>query len=103
MSTVATFEDLRGATLDHVDVDWRNASLLISFLPSAAMAESCALRAHDVSRVEVARAADASRVVRLVRRVARPSGEPARVEIVLESGDVVAFEAVGFAVDLTGG
>ena len=73
------------------------------FLPSATMRESCAIRAREVSRVEVGRAVNASRVVRVVRRVPRPAGQAARVEIELESGDVVAFEAAGFAVDLTGG
>jgi hypothetical protein len=89
-------EDLAGATLDDVTVDWRNGIVLISFLASPKNKETSAIRAIDFTRVEVPRGG-ASRKVKSAKR----NGDV--VEIVMESGEVLRVQSASFAVDLLGG
>jgi hypothetical protein len=94
--------DLSGATLDQLAVDWRNGIARLTFLPSPAMRESYALRATDVIRVDVARGAGASRIVREVREVTRDASHTT-VEVAMESGEVLRLEARSIAIDGIGG
>lgn len=94
------YDELRGATLDRLSIDWRNGIALVSFLPARADAESHLLRATAVVRVEVARGASAARTVRAVRTF---EGPPPRVEITVESGETIVIEAGAVAVDPSGG
>ena len=89
-------EDLAGATLDDVTVDWRNGIVLISFLASPKTKETSAIRASDFTRVEVPRGG-ASRKVKSAKR----TGDT--IEIVMESGEVLRVQSASFAVDLLGG
>jgi hypothetical protein len=89
-------EDLAGATLDDVTVDWRNGICLISFLASPKTKETSAIRATDFTRVEVPRGG-ASRKVKSAKRTGNV------VEIQMESGEVLRVESATFAVDLLGG
>jgi hypothetical protein len=97
---MSKLHELAGTTLDHVTVDWRNGIARATFLPSRDDAESYALRASGVVRVDIARGAKASRKVKEVRTIA---GSPARAEIAMESGETIRLEADEFAVDPTGG
>jgi hypothetical protein len=96
-------DDLAGATLDQITIDWRNGIVRVTFLASPRMKESCALRLTGVVRVDVTRSAKPSRHVRAVRRVDAPGARPARVEIALESGEHLAFEAASIELDPIGG
>jgi len=96
-------EDLIGATLDEITIDWRNGIALATFLASPKMKESCALRLTGLVRVDVTRTPRASRLVREVRRADVPGIAPARVEIALESGERLALEAASIELDPIGG
>jgi hypothetical protein len=90
-------EDLAGATLDDVTVDWRNGIVLISFLPSEKH-EACAIRASEFSRIDVPRGGPgASRLVKSARR------EGTTTEIVMETGETLRLESPSIAIDLLGG
>ena len=102
-SGVVNLDDLTGATLDQITIDWRNGIARATFLASSRMKESCALRLTGVVRVDVTRSAKASRHVRAVHRVDAPGVSPARVEITLESGERLAFEAASIEIDPIGG
>ncbi|MEO6420189.1 MAG: hypothetical protein ABIP39_12310 [Polyangiaceae bacterium] len=95
----ATFHELRGATLDRVDVDWRNGITLISFLPPPGVRGSFALRVTEFSKIDITRKAEASRVVREVHRVQGESGAKVSVEISMESGEKHHIEAQEIALD----
>jgi hypothetical protein len=95
--------DLSGATLDHVTVDWRNGIVLVTFLASPRMREQYALRFTGILRIEIPRGPSASRVVREVRRLDAPGDAPARLEIALESGEQLRFDAASIAIDPMGG
>ncbi len=91
-------EDLTGATLDDVTVDWRNGIVRITFLPTPKTHEACAIRATDFSRVEVPRGgAGASRRVKTATR----RGD--MIEIAMESGETLRVQSASFAVDVLGG
>ena len=90
-------EDLAGATLDDVTVDWRNGIVMISFLASPKTRETSAIRAIDFTRVEVPRVAKASRKVKTASR----KGDV--VEIQMESGEVLRVQSASFSFDLLGG
>jgi hypothetical protein len=93
----AKLEDLAGATLDDVTVDWRNGIVRITFLPSDKLA-AAAIRATDFTRVDVPRGGPgAARRVKAARR----SG--ATVEIVMETGETLRIESESFALDVLGG
>jgi len=89
-------EDLVGATLDDVSVDWRNGIVLVSFLASRAQHSTCAIRATDFSRVDVPRAG-ASRLV----KGAEQTGDT--VAITMASGETLRVTAARFALDDLGG
>jgi hypothetical protein len=89
-------EDLAGATLDDVTIDWRNGIVLISFLASPKTKETSAIRAIDFTRVEVPRGG-ASRKVKNVSR----TGDV--VEVAMESGEVLRVQSASFSFDLLGG
>jgi hypothetical protein len=96
-------EDLTGATLDEITIDWRNGIARVAFLASPRMMESWALRLTGLVRVDVTRTPRASRFVRDVRRADAPGIAPARVEIALESGERLALEASSIEIDPIGG
>jgi hypothetical protein len=100
-----TFEErLRGATLDRVSVNWRDGVALVSFFPSPTSAETmhmCTLRAEGVTRLDVARGASGSRVVRAVAHVPGKAGAHGRVEVTTEDGESVRVEAATFHIDPT--
>ena len=91
-------EDLKGATLDDVTVDWRNGIVRITFLPFGKHTEARAIRANDFSRVEVPRAGVGAS--RLVKSAARKG---TTTEIVMESGEVLRLDSPSIAIDLLGG
>lgn len=91
-------EDLAGATLDTVTVDWRNGIVLIGFLSVGKREESCAIRAADFSRVEVPRSSGAA--ARHVKSAAR-AGDT--LVIVMESGESLRVQSASFAIDTLGG
>ena len=94
----AKLEDLVGATLDDVTVDWRNGIVRITFLPSSKMTAATAIRATDFTRVEVPRGgAGAARRVRSATRTG------AVTEITMETGEVLRVESTAFALDVLGG
>ncbi len=95
----ATFHELRGATLDRVDVDWRNGITLISFLPPPGVRGSFALRVTEFARIDIHRKPEASRVVREVNRVPGEAGALVKVEISMESGEKHHIEAKHIALD----
>ena len=59
--------ELRAATLDQVNIDWRNAIVRVTFLKPPTQLESYSLRVHGVRKVSVARGDEASRTVREAR------------------------------------
>jgi len=89
-------EDLTGATLDDVTVDWRNGIVLISFLASPKTKETSAIRAIDFTRVEVPRSGGSRKV-----KTAAKKGDV--VEIVMESGEVLRVQSASLSFDLLGG
>jgi hypothetical protein len=90
------YEDLEGATLDDVTVDWRNGIVLISFLASPKTKETSAIRAIDFTRVEVPRGGGS-------RQVKSASHKGNVVEVVMESGEVLRVQSASFSFDLLGG
>jgi len=80
---------LAGATLDQVQVDWRNGIVLISFL---AAPNARAIRAMDFRTVAVPRSAGSARVTSAVVR-------DAALEITMDSGERLRVEAASFALD----
>lgn len=95
----ATFHELRGATLDRVDVDWRNGITLITFLPPPGVRGSFALRVTEFARIDINRKAEASRIVREVHRVQGEAGAMVKLEISMESGENHHIEAKEIALD----
>lgn len=95
----ATFHELRGATLDRVDVDWRNGITLITFLPPPGVRGSFALRVTEFARIDINRKAEASRIVREVNRVQGETGAHVSLEITMESGETHHIEAQEIALD----
>src|SRR5215472_4094906 len=93
-----SLDDLRGAILDQIAVNWRNATARLSFLPSPTMRESYALRATDFTRLEIGRSAGAERIVREARRAG-----PTRVEIDMDGGGALRIEAAELALEPIGG
>jgi len=94
----AKLEDLAGATLDDVTVDWRNGIVRITFLPSPKHSESFAIRAEEFARVDIPRGGrGASRIVKSATRKADT------VEIVMETGETLRIESKSFAIDTLGG
>ncbi len=91
-------EDLTGATLDDVNVDWRNGIVRITFLPAPERHEACAIRATDFSRVEVPRGGAGTS-----RRVKGATRKGDVIEIAMESGETLRVQSRSFAVDLLGG
>ena len=89
-------EDLAGATLDRVAVDWRNGIVLVTLL-NVKDHESCALRATEFSRVEVPRSASASKIVKAATR----SGDT--LVLSMESGEALHVQSARFAIDVLGG
>jgi hypothetical protein len=89
-------QDLAGATLDDVTVDWRNGIVLISFLASPKNKETSAIRAIDFTRVEVPRGAGSRKVKSAARK-----GDV--VEVAMESGEVLRVQSASFSFDLLGG
>ena len=93
----ATLNDLTGATLDDVTVDWRNGIVRITFLPGEKIGAT-AIRVMDFTRVEVPRSgAGAARRVRSATRSGKTT------EIVMESGEALRVESESFAIDVLGG
>ncbi len=91
-------EDLAGATLDRVAVDWRNGIVLVTLLNVTKHNESCALRATEFSRVEVPRSGPgASKIVKSATR----SGDT--LVVVMESGESLRVQSASFAIDVLGG
>ena len=91
-------EDLKGATLDDVTVDWRNGIVRITFLQFGKHTEARAIRANDFSRVEVPRGGvGASRLVKSATR------KGTTTEIVMESGEILRLDSPAIAIDLLGG
>ena len=88
------FQRLAGATLDQVQVDWRNAIVRISFL---ATPQPCAVRAMDFRSVVVPRSTGAA------ARVASATTRDGALEIALESGERLRVEAASFAFDALSG
>ena len=103
MSDFPSLEELRGATLDEITVDWRNGIALVEFLPSATRKECRTLRASGLSHVELSRRHAASSLVEEVRRADRQPEGPPSVEITTQGGDTVRVEAASFAVAVTAG
>jgi hypothetical protein len=97
---VPALKDLAGAILDRVSINWRNAIAHITFLRPPAMRESHALRVSGLARLEIAEKGDVARVVREVRI---REGSPLRIEIVMEGGETLRFEAREAALDPIGG
>jgi hypothetical protein len=96
--TDGKLEDLTGATLDDVTVDWRNGIVRITFLAPAGKRAASAVRATEFSHVEVPRGgAGASRRV----KVASQAGNTIAIE--MESGETLRVTAERFAVDQLGG
>ncbi len=86
-------EELAGATLDQVSVDWRNGVVVVSFLVRGGETTSKVLRAADFSQVEVPRSRkDTSHRVQAVAR----SGDS--VTISMDSGDEIRIVAQRFAI-----
>lgn len=92
-----SLEDLAGATLDRVVVDWRNGIVLVTLLNVTKHDESCALRATEITRVEIPRGASASKTVKSATR----TGSTLVVE--MESGESLRVESKSLAIDLLGG
>jgi hypothetical protein len=88
-----TFHELQGATLDTVDVDWRNAIALVTFLPPPGVRGSYILRVTAFARIDITRKPEASRLVREVHRLRPEPGGDARLEILMESGEKHHIEA----------
>ncbi len=95
----ATLEDIVGATLDDVTVDWRNGIVRITFLDSPKLAQSCAIRAIDFTRVEIGRGG-LKGARRLVKSATR-TGDA--IEIVMESDEKLRVQSASFAIDALGG
>jgi hypothetical protein len=91
-----TLEELAGATLDDVTVDWRNGIVLISFLRAGKLGQTCAVRAADFTHVEIPRGGASRRVRSAARR-----GDA--LEIVMESGETLRVQSGSFALDALGG
>ena len=90
-------DDLRGATFDDLEMDWRNGIALVGFLPSAAHKECRMLRATGVTLVSFTRGATPSALVKDVRRT------DAAFELTVETGETLRIEAAAFAVSITAG
>jgi hypothetical protein len=99
--TAPRYEDLHGATLDHVTIDWRNATARITFLPTKGSHEAHALRVSELSRLHVDRTKDASRVVRDATRT--EVGGRVSVSLAMESGEVVQIDAGVVTLEAMGG
>jgi hypothetical protein len=99
--TAARYENLAGATLDHVTIDWRNATARVTFLPTRGSHEAHALRVSELTRLHVDRAPHASRVVREVTRT--EVGGRVSVSIAMESTEVVQIDAGVVVLESIGG
>ena len=93
-----TLDQLTGATLDDVTVDWRNGIVRITFLALPSLGEACAIRATDFSRVDIPRGGPGA-----ARRVKSASRDGRRTEIVMETGETLRVESESFAIDVLGG
>jgi hypothetical protein len=93
--------ELHGAVLDRVTVDWRNSQARIDFLPSASLAVAAWIRAHEVTRVEMPmkHPRGDNKHVQAVRRAEMDR----RLEIEMQSGDVIVIEAGRFAFERADG
>lgn len=92
--TDGKLEDLAGATLDDVTVDWRNGIVRITFLAPVGHRPAAAVRATEFSRVEVPRGG-----VGASRRVKAASQDGNTISIEMESGETLRVTAERFAVD----
>ena len=87
------FHELQGATLDTVDVDWRNGIALVTFLPPPGVRGSYIVRVTAFARIDITRKPEASRLVREVHRVRADPGGSVKLEILMESGEKHHLEA----------
>ena len=94
----AKLEDLAGATLDDVTVDWRNGIVRITFLPSPKIPVASAIRATDFTRVDVPRGGPGA-----ARRVKSAAREGLTTKIVMETGETLRVDSASFAIDVLGG
>ena len=94
----AKLEDLEGATLDDVTVDWRNGIVRITFLPSPKIAAASAIRATDFTRVDVPRGGPGA-----ARRVKSANRHGSTTEITMETGETLRVDSTSFAIDVLGG
>jgi hypothetical protein len=88
-------DELRGATFDDLEMDWRNGIALVGFLPSATRKGCRMLRATGVTRVSFSRSDGASALVKDVRC------SDSVFELTMESGETLRIEAAEFAVSVT--
>ena len=93
------FHELQGATLDTVDVDWRNGIALVTFLPPPGVRGSYIVRVTAFARIDITRKPEASRLVREVHRVHGEPGAKVTMEITMESGEKHHLEAKQIALD----
>lgn len=91
-------EDLAGATLDTVTIDWRNGIVLIALLGVTKHGESCWIRASDFSRVEIPRSGNDSS-----KRVKSATRQGDTLVLTMESGESLRVQSGAFAIDVLGG
>jgi hypothetical protein len=96
------YDALAGATLDHVTVDWRNATARVTFLPSKDSHEAHALRVSELSVLQIARTASASRIVREATRTSKGAHHVA-VSLTMETGEKIEIEAGVIVLEQVGG
>jgi hypothetical protein len=99
--TALRFDALAGTTLDHVSVDWRNATARLTFLPAKGSHEAQALRVTELTLIHVDRTAKAGRLVKEAKGATAAHG--AKASLTMESGEVLQIEGGTIVLEVVGG